>query len=90
MPAYISPKTASVHVSNILAKLGMTSRSEIVGYAVRAGLAEARWDRSDSGGWSDGSRVDGGDTASMPKDATAGSRCRYAGLRADASCPRPV
>jgi DNA-binding CsgD family transcriptional regulator len=39
---YISPKTASVHVSNILAKLGMTSRSEIAVYAVRAGLAEAR------------------------------------------------
>jgi DNA-binding CsgD family transcriptional regulator len=39
---YISPKTASVHVSNILAKLGMTSRSEIAVYAIRSGLAEAR------------------------------------------------
>ena len=38
---FISPKTASVHVSNILAKLSMTSRAEIAAYAVRAGLAEA-------------------------------------------------
>jgi DNA-binding CsgD family transcriptional regulator len=37
---FISPKTASVHVSNILAKLGMTSRAEIAAYAVRAGLVE--------------------------------------------------
>ncbi|MEO7555887.1 MAG: LuxR C-terminal-related transcriptional regulator, partial [Acidimicrobiales bacterium] len=37
---YISPKTASVHVSNILAKLGMTSRAEIAAYAVRSGLAD--------------------------------------------------
>jgi DNA-binding CsgD family transcriptional regulator len=37
---FISPRTASVHVSNILAKLGMTSRTEIAAYAVRAGLAE--------------------------------------------------
>jgi DNA-binding NarL/FixJ family response regulator len=36
---YISPKTASVHVSNILAKLGMASRAEAAAYAVRAGLA---------------------------------------------------
>ena len=36
---FISPKTASVHVSNILAKLGMTSRAEIAAYAVRSGLA---------------------------------------------------
>ena len=35
---FISPKTASVHVSNILAKLSMTSRAEIAAYAVRAGL----------------------------------------------------
>ena len=38
---FISPKTASVHVSNILAKLSMTSRAEIAAYAVRAGLADA-------------------------------------------------
>ena len=38
---FISPKTASVHVSNILAKLSMTSRAEIAVYAVRSGLAEA-------------------------------------------------
>jgi DNA-binding CsgD family transcriptional regulator/tetratricopeptide (TPR) repeat protein len=35
---FISPRTASVHVSNILAKLGMTSRAEIAAYAVRSGL----------------------------------------------------
>jgi DNA-binding CsgD family transcriptional regulator len=38
---FISPKTASVHVSNILAKLSMTSRAEIAVYAVRSGLASA-------------------------------------------------
>jgi len=38
---FISPKTASVHVSNILAKLSMTSRAEIAAYAVRAGLVDA-------------------------------------------------
>jgi DNA-binding CsgD family transcriptional regulator len=32
---FISPKTASVHVSNILAKLGMTRRAEIAAWAVR-------------------------------------------------------
>jgi DNA-binding CsgD family transcriptional regulator len=36
---YISPKTAAVHVSNILAKLGMSSRAEAAAYAVREGLA---------------------------------------------------
>jgi DNA-binding NarL/FixJ family response regulator len=35
---YISTKTASVHVSNILAKLGMSSRSEVAAWAVRTGL----------------------------------------------------
>jgi DNA-binding CsgD family transcriptional regulator len=35
---YISTKTASVHVSNILAKLGMTSRTEVAAWAVRSGL----------------------------------------------------
>lgn len=38
---FISPKTASVHVSNILAKLSMTSRAEIAAYSVRSGLADA-------------------------------------------------
>ncbi len=38
---FISPKTASVHVSNILAKLQMTSRAEIAAYSVRSGLADA-------------------------------------------------
>ena len=36
---YISTKTASVHVSNILAKLGLTNRTEIAAWAVRSGLA---------------------------------------------------
>jgi DNA-binding CsgD family transcriptional regulator/tetratricopeptide (TPR) repeat protein len=35
---FISPKTAAVHVSNILAKLGMSSRTEIATFAVREGL----------------------------------------------------
>ena len=38
---FISSKTASVHVSNILAKLGMASRAEVAAWAVRVGLAEA-------------------------------------------------
>jgi DNA-binding CsgD family transcriptional regulator len=38
---FISPKTAAVHVSNILAKLGMASRSEVAAFAVREGLAAA-------------------------------------------------
>jgi DNA-binding CsgD family transcriptional regulator len=37
---YISTKTASVHVSNILAKLGMGSRSEVAAWAARGGLEE--------------------------------------------------
>jgi len=32
---YISPKTAAVHVSNILAKLGMSSRAEVAAFAAR-------------------------------------------------------
>lgn len=36
---YISTKTASVHVSNILTKLAMASRAEIAAWAVREGLA---------------------------------------------------
>lgn len=35
---YISPKTAAVHVSNILTKLNMSSRAEIAAWAVRSGL----------------------------------------------------
>jgi len=38
---YISPKTAAVHVSNILAKLGMSSRTEVAAFAAREGLATA-------------------------------------------------
>lgn len=38
---YISPKTAAVHVSNILAKLGFSSRAEVAAWAVRGGLVES-------------------------------------------------
>ena len=37
---YISPRTAAVHVSNILAKLGMSSRTEVAAWAVREGLGQ--------------------------------------------------
>lgn len=37
---YISPKTASIHVSNILAKLGVSSRMEAARRAYEAGLLE--------------------------------------------------
>ncbi|MGW3684683.1 helix-turn-helix transcriptional regulator [Streptomyces sp. NPDC005125] len=39
---YISPKTASVHVSNILAKLGVSSRGEAAALAHRLRLYRAR------------------------------------------------
>ncbi len=39
---YISTKTASVHVSNILAKLGMGSRTEIATWVAQGGLATGR------------------------------------------------
>lgn len=39
---FISTKTASVHVSNILAKLGVASRGEAAALAHREGLVEAR------------------------------------------------
>jgi DNA-binding NarL/FixJ family response regulator len=37
---FISPKTASVHVSNILAKLGVSGRVEAAGVAHRLGLVQ--------------------------------------------------
>jgi DNA-binding NarL/FixJ family response regulator len=37
---YISESTAGVHVSNILGKLGVTSRTEAAAVAVRLGLAD--------------------------------------------------
>jgi len=37
---YISPRTAAVHVSNVLAKLGMSSRTEVAAWAVRTGVVE--------------------------------------------------
>jgi len=36
---FISPKTAAVHVSNVLAKLGMASRTEVAAWAIREGVA---------------------------------------------------
>jgi DNA-binding NarL/FixJ family response regulator len=42
---YISPRTAAVHVSNILSKLGMGSRTEVAAWAVREGLASEDHDR---------------------------------------------
>jgi DNA-binding CsgD family transcriptional regulator/tetratricopeptide (TPR) repeat protein len=36
---YISPRTAAVHVSNVLAKLGMASRTEVAAWAIRTGVA---------------------------------------------------
>jgi DNA-binding CsgD family transcriptional regulator len=38
---FISPKTAAVHVSNILAKLGLASRAEVAAWAVRRELPVA-------------------------------------------------
>lgn len=38
---FISPRTAAVHVSNILAKLGLRSRTEVAAWAVREGLRDA-------------------------------------------------
>jgi DNA-binding NarL/FixJ family response regulator len=35
---FISPKTASVHVSNILTKLNVTSRTQAAAVAYREGL----------------------------------------------------
>lgn len=35
---FISPKTASVHVSNLLAKSGCSSRNELIAWALREGL----------------------------------------------------
>ena len=35
---FISPRTAAVHVSNILAKLGMSSRAEVAAWAAGGGL----------------------------------------------------
>ena len=37
---FISPKTASVHVSHILAKLGAETRTEAAAYAHAAGLVQ--------------------------------------------------
>ena len=36
---YISRKTVSTHVSHILAKLAMSSRTEVAGWAIREGIA---------------------------------------------------
>jgi DNA-binding NarL/FixJ family response regulator len=47
---YISTKTASVHVSNILAKLNMTSRTEVATWDVRTGLVPPGRGRGSAGG----------------------------------------
>jgi DNA-binding CsgD family transcriptional regulator len=39
---YMSPKTASVHVTHILEKLGVQSRVQAAAVAVRLGLDEPR------------------------------------------------
>jgi DNA-binding CsgD family transcriptional regulator/tetratricopeptide (TPR) repeat protein len=39
---YISPKTVSVHVTNVLAKLGVANRREAAAVAYRAGLLESQ------------------------------------------------
>jgi DNA-binding NarL/FixJ family response regulator len=36
---FVSPRTAETHVTHILAKLGVTSRTEAAAHAVRVGLA---------------------------------------------------
>ena len=38
---FISPKTASVHVSNILRKMGVSGRAQAAATAERAGLLDA-------------------------------------------------
>jgi DNA-binding NarL/FixJ family response regulator len=37
---FISPRTAAVHVSNILTKLEMSSRTEVATWAMREGLVD--------------------------------------------------
>jgi DNA-binding NarL/FixJ family response regulator len=39
---YISPKTAGVHVTNILRKLGVSNRVQAAALAERAGLLSSR------------------------------------------------
>jgi ATP/maltotriose-dependent transcriptional regulator MalT len=43
---FIARKTAAVHVSNILAKLGMRSRTEIAAWAIRTGVAASDVERT--------------------------------------------
>jgi DNA-binding CsgD family transcriptional regulator len=52
---FIAPKTASVHVSNILAKLGAASRTEAAAIAHGEGLGLSARPDDRNGGWPDGS-----------------------------------
>lgn len=72
---YISPKTASVHVSNILAKLGVSSRGEAAAIVHRLKLLERRAPQGESGPRSgqDPSRQAGGGAEAPPPAAAARS-----------------
>jgi DNA-binding CsgD family transcriptional regulator len=79
---YISTKTVSVHVSNILAKLGVASRGEAADEPPSAGSAGGTpVRRGGSGGWGRPSRRGGrsgprpGDPDWRPPGSPAGSGC---------------
>ncbi|MEU7315626.1 AAA family ATPase [Streptomyces sp. NPDC007083] len=61
---YIAPKTASVHVSNILAKLGVATRGEAAAMAFRLRLVSPK-------GLSSAAAPDGAATADAPRTAAA-------------------
>ena len=86
---YISPRTAAVHVSNILAKLGASSRTEAAAWAAPAALTDAPGSscRADSSRRRDSTtraiahrigrrRVEVGDGRCEAGDGAGGRRCR--------------